>query len=101
MNPTMDDVSELVLERLIRGMGDDGLVISEIPLRVTADHPDWEQSVSPREWRHHVPPAVRAAWGSLSVVTRLCVYETAEMIARDAATGAVMLTAGRRGDYLP
>jgi hypothetical protein len=86
-----------VIEQLIFEMNGDGIPLSATAILRAVQHPRWEAATTAHDWRAYVPPTVRRGWDSLPLAGRLCVFETAEMVALNEEVGAAMVTgpAGR------
>lgn len=80
------------LERLLAGLRRDGVPLPAAAVLQAIRDPHWETTRSAHDWRAYVPPSVRQAWRSLPVAGRLCVFETAELVALAEDAGAAMVT---------
>jgi len=89
------------IERLIAEMKRDGMPLSGTAVREAVEHPHWEAASPARDWRAYVPPSVRRGWGSLPLTARLCVFETAELMALSQDVGATMVTGPASYDATP
>jgi hypothetical protein len=78
--------------RLMGGMKRDGIPLSEREVLEAVEDPRWEAAGGVRDWRVYVPGSVRGRWGFLPLPARLCVFETAELMALSQEVGAAMVT---------
>ena len=73
-------------------MAADGVPLAPGAILDAVQRPCWEKAGRGSDWRTHVPPSVRSEWEALPLVARLCVFETAEIIALDDPPGTSMVT---------
>ncbi len=79
-------------ERFLARMREDGLLEDPDAILDAVEAPDWQASRGVHDWRNYVPPSIREAWPSLPLVTRLCIYETTELVALAEQVGDPMVT---------
>jgi hypothetical protein len=82
----------LDIERLLARIREEGVPLPRDAVLAAVEEPRWETTREYHDWRRHVPPAVRTAWSHLPLRARLCIFETAELMALDEAEGAAMIT---------
>jgi len=92
MIPAMRQTPKPEIDRLLAGMAADGIPLERDAILHAVEHPRWETPRRGRDWRAHVPRSMRAEWGELSLATRLCVFEAAELAALEEDPGASMIT---------
>lgn len=80
------------VDRLITRMRNEGVPLPREAILAAVREPNWEATRTRHDWRTHVPYAVRAAWWSLPLTARLCIFETAELAALAEDVGDVMVT---------
>lgn len=80
------------VDRLISRMRSEGVPLPRETILAAVREPNWEATRTRHDWRSHVPYAVRAAWWSLPLTARLCIFETAELAALAEDVGGVMVT---------
>lgn len=83
------------IARILARIRQDGILFSPDEILEVVHHPHWNRGGAAHDWRRHVPPTVRDQWEHLTLLTRLCVFETAERAAMDESTGATMVTGPR------
>jgi hypothetical protein len=84
------------IEQLLSRMEADGVPLVPAAILDAVEHPCWEATRRPRDWRVYVPPSMRSDWDALPLVARLCVFEMAELVAMEEDPGASMITGSRR-----
>jgi hypothetical protein len=84
--------SEPEIHRLLSRMSADGVLLAPDAILAAVERPCWERPRSGCDWRTYIPPSVRSEWDVLPLVTRLCVFATAELIALDEDPGTSMVT---------
>jgi hypothetical protein len=70
----------------------DGVPLSPEAILDAVERPHWEATGGARDWRSYVPASMRSDWNVLPLIARLCVFETAELVALDEDAGASMIT---------
>lgn len=95
MRPDTDPADPEV-ERLIAEMQRDGVPLSSRTVLGKVESPDWGSTRRMHDWRAYVPRSVRRHWASLPLATRLCVFETAELMALREEPGATLVTGPAR-----
>lgn len=83
------------LDRILSSIRSDGILQAPDVILAAVERPDWGLIPTAHDWREHVPPGLRDAWETLSMETRLCVFEAAEAMATEGDVGNAMVT-GRR-----
>lgn len=80
------------IDRLLDRIGRDGVPLPPQAILAAVAEPCWGATRAIHDWRTYVPPSVRETWDSLPLYARLCIYETAELMALDEDVGASMVT---------
>jgi hypothetical protein len=88
----MRRASEPEINRLLSRMATDGILLAPDAILDAVEHPCWERPRRGCDWRTYIPPSVRSQWDLLPLVTRLCVFATAELIALEEDPGTTMVT---------
>jgi hypothetical protein len=78
--------------RLLTRMREEGVPLPAETIVAVVEEPNWEATRTRHDWRSHVPGTVRAAWDSLPLAARLCIFETAELAALEEEGGTPMVT---------
>lgn len=72
---------EAAVSRILERLRTDGVPFSSRAILTAVEDPLWDAAGALHDWRSYIPPAVREEWSELPLTSRLCLFETTELLA--------------------